>query len=320
MRAELIYNPYAGQVDARHALQEAADFLSRSGWQITWHVVDHSHRATEITQKAVGKGAQVVIAAGGDGTINEIVNGLAGSDTALGVLPTGTTNVWAMQIGIPTLNPLLLNATMSKLTGPSLFRKILLDAARVIVEGRTVTVDIGEAAGKYFLLWTGVGMDAAIIQNVEMKSKKRLGSWAYVMPAIDTAREYSETPVKINIDGETISINTPMVVITNIQLYGGRLPIGAKACVNDARLDVCIFKGEGFFTFVHQTFKVLSKQHLRDPGIEYRQFKELVIESARPLPVHVDGEAVTETPVTVRTVPSALKVIVPRNMRGNLFL
>jgi diacylglycerol kinase (ATP) len=319
MRAELIYNPYAGQVDAKHALQEAADFLSRSGWQITWQVVDHSHRATEITRKAVGKGAQVVIAAGGDGTINEIVNGLTGSDTALGVLPTGTTNVWAMQIGIPTLNPLLLNATMSKLTGPSLFRKILLDAARVIVEGRTVTVDIGEAAGKYFLLWTGVGMDAAIIQSVEMKSKKRLGSWAYVMPAIDTAREYSGTPVKINIDGETISINTPMVVITNIQLYSGRLPIGAKACVNDARLDVCIFKGEGFFTFVQQAFKVLAKQHLHDPQIEYRQFKELVIESARPLPVHVDGEAIAETPVTVRTVPSALRVIIPQKVPVNLF-
>lgn len=320
MRAELIYNPYAGHMDASHALQDAVDFLSHRGWQITWQITDHANRATEIAEQAARRGVQVVIAAGGDGTLNEVINGLIGSNTALGVLPIGTTNVWALQMGIPTLNPLLFNGTMSKLTGMSLFRKVLLDAAEVLAEGNTKIVDAGEVSGRYFLLWTGVGMDATIIKSVALKSKRALGSWAYVMSALDTARQYTGTPVKINVDGETFERNTPLVVVTNIQLYGGKLPIGAKACVNDSKLDVCIFKGEGFFTFVRQAFEVLSKKHLNDPKIEYRQFKEIVIESARRLPVHVDGEAITETPVTIRVIPSALKVIVPKNLPGNLFL
>jgi len=330
MQAELIYNPYAGQVDVSHELKDVTDFLSRCGWQITWQVTDRSNRATEIAKQAARKGARVVIAAGGDGTINEITNGLIGSDTALGVLPIGTTNVWALQMGIPTLNPFLLSAAKSKLVtnlgqrlqGPSpysLYRKVLLDAAAVLLEGHTMAVDVGEVSGRYFLLWTGVGMDAAIINSVTVNSKRALGSWAYVMTALDTARQYTGTAVKMNLDGKTIELSTPLVVVTNIQLYGGKLPIGSKACVNDSLLDVCIFKGDGFFTFVQQAIEVLSRQHLHDPKIEYHQFKELSIESTRRMPVHVDGEAITETPVMVHTIPSALRVIVPRNVPDNLF-
>ncbi len=97
------------------------------------------------------------------------------------------------------------------------------------------------------------------------------------------------------------------------------MAIGAKARVNDGKLDVCVFKGDGFFTFVQHALKVLSRQHLRDPKIEYYQCSEIIIKAARVLPVHVDGEPFTETPVTIRTVPSALKVIVPKKRFGNLF-
>ncbi len=83
------------------------------------------------------------------------------------------------------------------------------------------------------------------------------------------------------------------------------MAIGAKARVNDAKLDVCVFKGEGFFTFVQHALKVLSRQHLRDPKIEYYQCGEITVESARTLPVHADGEPFTETPVTIRVLPSA---------------
>ena len=118
---------------------------------------------------------------------------------------------------------------------------------------------------------------------------------------------------------KVIKTSTPLIVVSNIQLYGGLLAIGAKACVNDGKLDVCVFKGDGFFTFVQHALKVLSRQHLRDPKIEYYQCGEIVIEAARVLPVHVDGEPFTETPVTIRSVPSALKVIVPKKTPGNLF-
>ncbi len=98
------------------------------------------------------------------------------------------------------------------------------------------------------------------------------------------------------------------------------MPIGARACVNDGLLDVCIFKGDGFFTFVQHAMKVISRQHLQDPKVEYYQCREIVVDSASALPVHLDAEPFTRTPVTMRTIPLALKVIVPANAPGELFV
>ncbi|MFC2072330.1 diacylglycerol/lipid kinase family protein [Chloroflexota bacterium] len=330
MQTELIYNPHGGQVAVRHQLEEAVAFLSRCGLSVTWRETSKPMEATELARNAVQRGAKIVIAAGGDGTVNEVANGLLGSDTALGVLPAGTTNVWALQMGIPVLNPMLQSAKAAKLVADleeriahplpaNYYRKVLLDAAKVLVEGRTVAVDVGEVSGRYFLLWTGIGLDAAVAESISPTDKKALGSWAYLLPLLGTAHRYSSTDVCLNSDGKVIKVSTPLIVVSNIQLYGGLLAIGAMARVNDGKLDVCVFKGDGFFTFVQHALKVLSHQHLRDPKIEYYQCSEIVIDAARVLPVHVDGEPFTETPVTIRTVPSALKVIVPKKTPGNLF-
>jgi diacylglycerol kinase family enzyme len=97
------------------------------------------------------------------------------------------------------------------------------------------------------------------------------------------------------------------------------MAIGAKACVNDAKLDVCVFKGDGFFTFVQHAIKVLSHSHLQDPKVEYYQCSEIVVESACSLPVHMDGDPFMKTPIAIRTIPSSLKVIVPKTVPGSLF-
>ena len=113
--------------------------------------------------------------------------------------------------------------------------------------------------------------------------------------------------------------SSSLIVVSNIQLYGANFPIGTKARVNDAKLDVCVFQGEGIFTFVHHALKVLSRKHLHDPKIEYHQCSQIVIDSARPLPVHTDAEILTQTPVTISTLPRALKTIVPKDAPRNLF-
>jgi diacylglycerol kinase (ATP) len=107
MEAELIYNPSGGQVVIRHELDHAIAFLDRHGWSVTLRETSRPMQATELARDAVNRGVQVVVAAGGDGTVNEVANGLVDTDAALGVLPVGTTNSWALQMGIPTLNPLL---------------------------------------------------------------------------------------------------------------------------------------------------------------------------------------------------------------------
>jgi len=330
MQAELIYNPSGGQVVIRHELENVVAFLNRYGWSVTLRETSKPLEATELARHAVNRGARVVIAAGGDGTVNEVANGLVNTDVALGVLPVGTTNAWALQMGIPALNPMLPGTQAVKLIAAleeriarplpaNYYRKVLLDATRVLVEGDTVAVDMGELSGRHFLMWAGMGFDAAIAQSIPLKEKKALGSWAYVLPTIESAYRYSGTDVCLNLDGKVVNVSTPLIVVSNIQLYGGVMAIGAKACVNDARLDVCIFKGGGFFTFVQQAAKVLAHKHLQDPNVEYYQCREIVVESARSLPVHVDGEPFTTTPVVIHTVPSSLKVIVPKIVPASLF-
>ena len=330
MQAELIYNPSGGQVVVRYELANVVSFLEHYGWSVTLRETSQRLEATELARHAVNKGAHVVIAAGGDGTVNEVANALVGTDAALGVLPVGTTNAWALQMGIPALNPLLPGIQAVKLIAAleerialplpaSYYRKVLLNAARVLVEGHTIAVDMGELSGRHFLMWVGMGFDAAIAQSIPLREKRALGSWAYVFPTIESIHKYSGTDVCLNLDGKVVKVNTPFIVVSNIQLYGGMIAIGAKACVNDAKLDVCIFKGGGFFTFVQHAVNVLSHRHLRDPKVEYYQCHEIVVESARSLPVHVDGEPFTKTPVTIHTVPLSLKVIVPKIIPTSLF-
>lgn len=329
MQAELIYNPSGGQVVARHELTSAIALLGRCGWSVTLRETARRSEATELARQAVVRGARVVIAAGGDGTVNEVANGLVNTEVALGILPVGTTNSWALQMGIPTLNPVLLSTQAFKLiadleqrmTHPlpaNYYRKVLLAAARVLVEGRTIAVDVGEVSGRYFLMWTGIGLDAAIAKGISLKEKKALGSWAYVLQAIRSSRKYVGTDVSLNLDGKVVKASTPLIVVSNIQLFGGMMAIGAKACVDDGKLDICIFKGDGFFTFVQQAMNLLSHRHLQDPNVEYYQCREIAVESALSLPVHVDGEPFTRTPVAIRTVPSSLKVIIPEIVPGGL--
>jgi len=331
VQAELIYNPSGGQVVIRHELDNAVAFLNRYGWSVTLQETSKPLEATELARHAVNRGAKVVIAAGGDGTVNEVANGLVNTDVALGVLPVGTTNSWALQIGIPALNPVLPGTQAAKLIASleeridrplpaNYYRKVLLDAARVLVEGHTAVVDVGELSGRYFLISAGIGLEAAIVESISLEEKRALGSWAYVLTAIGSAYRYSGTDVCLNLDGKVLKVSTPLIVVSNIQLYGGMVAIGAKACVNDAKLDVSILKGDGFLTFVQHAMKVLSHRHLQDPKVEYYQCREIVAESVRSLPVHVDGEPFTRTPVAIRTVPSSLKVIVPEIVPDNLFI
>jgi diacylglycerol kinase family enzyme len=280
----------------------------------------------------VKRGAKVVIAAGGDGTVHEVANGLVGTDTSLGVIPTGTTNTWALQMSIPALNPVMPGMRTAKFIAEledkfaqplpaNYYRRTLLRAARVLVEGRTVDVDVGKIADRYFLMWAGIGIDAAVVESMSFKGKKLLGYWAYVIPAIGTLRRYHSTDIWLTLDEKTIKTSASLILVSNIQLYGGGFPVGLKARINDAKLDVCVFHGEGYFTFVRHVLKVLSRQHTHDSKIEYYQCCHLEVNSVGDaLRVHTDSELFTETPVTIDVVPSALKTIVPENIRKDLFV
>jgi diacylglycerol kinase (ATP) len=330
MRAELIYNAYAGRRVVRRDLEEVTAYLKRCGWAVSVHETHAPLQATGLARCAAAHGADVVIAAGGDGTVNEVVNGLVGTETALGVLPVGTSNVWAMQMGIPTLSPMGPGHSLARLVADleermdrplpvNYYRSVFLDAARVLVEGRTYAVDVGQANGRYFLLWAGIGLDAEVTIQVSPEDKKAFGPWAFVGSTLDIVREYKSIDTVLTLDGQSRRIKTSLIVVSNIQLYGGRLPIGVRACVDDGQLDVCVFKGEGLLNYVQHVFRIAARQHLDDPNIEYSQCAEIVVEPSSPLPVHVDDEPFDQTPVTICVVPLALRVVVPRDVSPTLF-
>jgi diacylglycerol kinase family enzyme len=331
MRAELIYNPHAGRRVVRRELGLVTEYLERQGWTTSVHETRAPRDATQLARQAASSGVDVVIAAGGDGTVNEVASGLIYTDTALGVLPIGTTNVWALQMRIPALSPLGPGPGLAKLVADledqidyplpiSLYRSVLLNAARVLVEGAVHTVDMGQAGDRYFLMWAGVGLDAAVTANISPEDKKIFGPWAFVGTGLDMLRDYKSTNVSLTLDGKASDIKASLIVASNIRLYGGLVAMGARAHVDDGKLDVCIFKGEGIFNYVQYLFKLASGLHLQDPQVEYYQSREIAIESSKPMPVHVDDEPFAETPVTMHIVPGAIKAILPKNAPRDLFV
>src|SRR5947209_17593376 len=161
--AVIIANPTSGNggfpLQNRH-FDETLAFLRNQGWKAELWYTQSAGNGEQLARKAVKQQVNLVIAAGGDGTINEIIQGLAGSETALGVLPSGTVNVWAREMGIP------------------------LDGTRardILVHGQTRRVDLGCVNGRYFLMMVGIGLDGTITEAVEKKHLKRLGILGYFL-------------------------------------------------------------------------------------------------------------------------------------------
>lgn len=299
----LIFNPAAGQLDARRDLERAMALLASRGWRIAMAETTFAGSATETARAAAASGQEVVLVAGGDGTLHEVVNGLVGSEVALGVLPVGTANVWAREIGMPTALPLVSD---------------LLPAARALAEGRVYRIDVGRAGGRHFLLWAGVGFDAWVTREVRPEIKRRLGPLAFVPAVLGTAARFAGSRVMLSIDGRRLARRALVVEVANAQLYAAIARLSPEACLDDGRLDVSIFKGEGVFYLARHIFRILTHRHLRDPHIERYLARQVYIRSRMPLPVQVDGEPSGTTPIAIQVVPRALRVIVPRRVRPGL--
>src|SRR3989337_1632495 len=158
----IVVNPAAHNVPSRKRLDEADGWLRSQGWQVEWRRTEAPRQATELAAAAAGRGLPLLFVCGGDGTLNEAANGLAGSETALAPIRAGTVNIWAKEMSFP--------------------RKPQ-QAVKAAVEGERRRVDLGRAGERYFLLMTGYGLDGAIARRVSHAVKGRLGAAAYAMAA-----------------------------------------------------------------------------------------------------------------------------------------
>ncbi len=300
MRTLIIFNPMAGQAATlQQELEGAAQVWRAAGWSVDMQPTQAAGDGTRLAREAAMAGYDLVAAAGGDGTINEIVNGLAGSETALTPLPIGTVNVWARELGLP-MQP---RAT-----------------AEALLRGTIRRVDLGLAGERYFLLMAGVGFDAAVVMAVHAREKRRLGALAYVVRAVALAFAYGGTRAQITIDGDPLFGRVLMLVIGNTRLYGGVISITSEAIIDDGLLDVCLLRGRNWLRSLGQISSVLRRRQRADPQVEYRLAREVTISARRPLPIQVDGDYIGTTPMTFTIAPRALRVLLPERLPSNLLL
>ncbi|HHX45623.1 MAG TPA: diacylglycerol kinase family lipid kinase [Chloroflexi bacterium] len=308
MKAMMIYNPVAGQRDMADELRQVIAYLEGQRWEVTLRRTLGPGDATTYAREAVVHGFDMAIAVGGDGTLGQVATGLAGSRCILGVLPVGTGNVWAHMLGLPQWSPLSPRTT-------------LLDAARVLVEGEVHAVDLGMAGDRYFMLWAGIGFDAQVTRGVEphREIRRSLGNLTYVIATIALSLGLRGTRVTVTIDGRSMRQRLIMAVVSNAQLYGPTVRLAPQAQIDDGELDVYLFKGDNLLDGVRHLASVLVGRHHRNPKVAIYRARHVALHAARPLPVHLDGEPIGYTPVSISVAPRALRVIVPSWASGSLF-
>ncbi len=307
MDAVLIYNPTAGPRDVHGELKRLRSFFGKRGWSVELRTTEKAGDATRFARAAAEEGRDAAIVAGGDGTVNEAVNGLAGTDMAMGVLPVGTGNLWAKELRVPTFT----------LANPMRLR----EAASGLIKGTVRTIDVGRAGDRTFLLWASAGLDAKVTSEMEPRERptKRLGALPYVIAAVQVARDFQGVESEVVLDGDVERGRILLVVASNVQRYGGLLEVAPRGKLDDGLLDVFVFKGLGFGYAVHHLVRVLSQRYLDDPEIVHRQVRRVEVWTEEAVSVQADGDPIGETPMTMEVVPGALRIIAPPTMPEDLF-
>ncbi|MDE0861394.1 MAG: diacylglycerol kinase family lipid kinase [Akkermansiaceae bacterium] len=286
---------------------------SERGYRAMEFIEAHSHRfeiyrtqsreeAIELTRKFAKAGEDVVITAGGDGTVNAAIEGLAGSSTILGVFPTGTMNVFAREMGIP-------------------FDRLEKSMA-VIDDGCRKEVDLFEMNGVPFVQMAGVGFDAQVIEATSWESKRRLGPLAYLLAGVRVLR--TALPKMTVLTEEGRELRGVCLLIGNGSLYGGHFPLFRTARNTDELLDVVLFKESGF-QFIKDSLRGLVKGGIDplSPGgsVEYLQAARIRVTSAEAIPVEIDGELWGRTQeINFRSTGKKLSVFAPEKPEANRWL
>lgn len=290
-RLMAIYNPHASGGSYRRDLPLILRALRGLGFEVTESETEAVGHGVELARRAVAEEFTVVCAIGGDGTVNEVLNGLAGSEVPLGIIPTGTVNVLAMELGVPLDPP---------------------DAVKLLETGDVSTIDLGLAGERYFGLMAGVGMDAAVVAGINPVMKKTLKEMAFAVQGM--AHYFSGDDPRIRVESRERTIEGYFAVFGNASSYAGAFGITPLADMRDGLLDVCVLKDRSFLSTATYWTAALLNAHLRHPSVEYFRTEEALVtcaEEGREVLVQTDGEVAGQLPMVCRIVPRSLRVIVP---------
>ncbi len=289
----MIFNPAARGATSKR-LQSLFDKRNDNPHCIELQPTAKPGDATRLAAEAVTNGYRTIVAAGGDGTINEAVNGMGTSGATLGVIPMGTANVFARELNIP------LNVT---------------GAWNTIFTGQTRAIDLGvtttNGTRRYFVQLGGVGFDAHVVQHISLELKKWLGPLSYVWAGL-LALQKPFDPVSVSSNGASNPASGIVALVGNGRLYGGPFRVFPEARLDDGKLDVCVFSGGRYMDVMRYLHGVMRGVHIRSRDVHYFQAAEFECCAATTAAgFELDGEWAGQTPVRFGVVPRALRVLAP---------
>jgi diacylglycerol kinase (ATP) len=293
--AALVFNPNAGQklgiaTNASGADEVQAALRSEGVAFDAWPTERAGH-ATELARQAVAEGRELVIAAGGDGTVNEVALGLANTPTVLGLMPLGSVMNVARTLWVP---------------------RDLAGAARTITDGKVLAMDMGRVGDRFFLEAAGVGLDAGLFGYFE-RLDKGANPVGVLRAGLRFLRQIGSPRLSIAYDGGRLETRAPMVSVANGPYVGAAYAIAPDARIDDGLLDVVVFRHSSIPRILLHLVLIAGGRALPPPP-ESRVLRARSVDvakrSGRPLPVHADGDPVGITPVHFEVAPAALRVIV----------
>ncbi len=284
MRARLIYNPTSGHETMLRNVGEILNILEQAGYEASaFQTTAEKMSAAKEAQRAAKEGFDLIVAAGGDGTINEVVNGIAPLKhrPKMGIIPAGTTNDYARALRIPRENP--------------------IDAAKVILKGQTVKMDIGQANDKYFMNIAGGGFLTELTYDVPSDFKSVLGYLAYVVKGAEMLPRIKPVDLHIQFDGGEYDGQASMFLLGLTNSIGGFEQIAPDASLDDGNFALIVVKSSNPVEVIKLMGMVLNGgRHVNDPNIIYTKTRKVVakVKHGQQMKINLDGEYGGDAPMT----------------------
>jgi len=287
-RIHFLINPISGGKSKKGFEKKARKFLDTSQFDAEFKFTQHAHHASELTQLAIQENVDLIVAVGGDGTINEIARELLYQTIPLAIVPEGSGN------------------------GLARYLRISSDIAQAIAKinaGHVATIDSGVVNGHAFFNVAGMGFDAVISHRFAENMSR--GPMGYLQIVLKEINRYQAQSYALYIDGQVLHRKAFMISIANSPQYGNNAYIAPNATVDDGLLDVCIIKPFPLIQFPKMIYHLFSRTAHQSDYVEIIKGKEIRIERSRDrTPVHLDGEPILlDKELTIEVLPSSLKVV-----------
>lgn len=292
-RARIIYNPTSGREAFKKHLPEVLEKLEKAGYEASTHATTCEGDASKAASEAVRREFDVVIAVGGDGTLNEVVAGISQCEKRpkLGLIPMGTTNDFARAVRIP---------------------RQIDEALDIILAGETVPVDVGLLNDeRYFINIAAGGRITELTYEVPSKMKTVLGQLAYYLKAIEMIPSIKATHMKIQMDDEVFDGKAMMFLCGLTNSVGGFEKIAPDASLNDGLFTVMILKECNIADFIRIASLALRGEHLNDERVVYRKASRVIVTSEEEVHLNLDGEYGGDAPAMFQNLKRHIEIFAP---------